>query len=226
MSESREQMHIPKPGAMRQSLSSIDEQQGPLPPKGIRTKDQVYQQSLSHVLLYTAITAALITVLALLYQYRKKDPEGVPNDGLEHKAELLEGRWRFGLFDCLGDLNICCLTCCCPAIRWADTIRMAGFLSFWTGFMVFLGLQLLGPVWSAVSPQTASICGVILLIILVFYRQRQRRLFGMQSGTLGSYAEDCFTYCCCGCCAIIQEARHLEEAWAVEHVAVRAPRLQ
>lgn len=206
--------------AERQGSSSV---QGPIvTDKALQDSyDPVatYQKSLGQLCIYTASTAALLIVVALVYRHMKKDPEGAPSDGYEHKAELLDRRWRFGLFDCFGDLNVCCFTCCCPAIRWADTMRMAGYLGFWTAFILFMGLQLL-------SQLSAGITGFILLIVLIVYRQRQRRLFEMQNGTCGSYIEDCLTYGCCSCCALIQEARQFEEAWAVDHVAIREARLQ
>lgn len=172
--------------------------------------------NLTEVLYACLILAGLVAIAALAYRHYKKDPKGLPNDGLEHKLELVQGRWRHGLFDCFGNLNICCFTCCCPAIRWADTIRMAGFLGFWAAFLLFMLLEL-------GNPLTAGLSGLALLIVVVVYRQKQRQMFEMQHGNCSSYLEDCLTYACCSCCAIIQEARHMEEAWALGHDVVKAP---
>lgn len=193
---------------------------GPKPPAGVSPDAlgeslEVYRKQ---KLLAASIMLVLCCAAAALYRHTKKDPEGVPNDGLEHKTELLR-KWRFGLFDCFGDFKVCILSCFCPALRWADTMRMAGFLSFWVAFALLLILQV-------GSQLTAGLFSVVLLIVLIVYRQKQRQMFAMENGTCGSFLEDCLTYSCCACCAIVQEARHIEEAWVVEHPALPAPRLQ
>lgn len=168
------------------------------------------------MLISCAILVVLNIAAALLYHHTKKDSEKMPDDGLEHKPELLQRAWRFGLFDCFGDAKVTCLTCFFPALRWADTMRMAGFLRLWVAFGLFLCLYIGGAL-------TASVFFLILLVILISYRQKQRKMFEMDHGTCGSYLEDCLTYSCCGCCAMIQEARHIEEAWAVAHPSLPAP---
>lgn len=168
------------------------------------------------MLISCAILVVLNIAAALLYHHTKKDPEKVPDDGLEHKPELLQRAWRFGLFDCFGDAKVTCLTCFFPALRWADTMRMAGFLRLWVAFGLFLCLYIGGAL-------TASVFFLILLVILISYRQKQRKMFEMDHETCGSHLEDCLTYSCCGCCAMIQEARHIEEAWAVAHPSLPAP---
>lgn len=202
---------ITQPSITGSTLQSL----GPKPPSGAAPDDpfQNYWRNLPKMLYYSTISAGIMIAAALLYRHNKQDAEEPANDGFEHKAELVQGNWRHGLFECFGDVNICCLTFCCPAIRWADTIRMAGFLGFWTALLLFAFLQL-------ANQFTAGSLGIILLLVLIVYRQKQRQMFEMQHGTCGSYVEDCLTYCFCGCCAIVQEARHIEEAWAVKHPAI------
>jgi len=182
-------------------------------------KREGYAEDLPRMLKYYGSQVLVLVAGVLLYRYMKKDPQGIPNDGFDHKIELLQGRWRFGLFECFGDAKTSFLVCCCPVIRWADTIRMAGFLGFWAAFGLIIGVQF-------VNLFTLGFLSLAVLILLIFYRQKQRQMFQMENGTCGSYLEDCLTYSCCGCCAIVQEARHIEEAWVVEHPALPAPRLQ
>merc|ERR1719198_134258 len=86
---------------------------------------------------------------------------------------------------------------------------MTGVFTFWIGFLLFAILYLL-------NPYTAGLSGLVLLCVLVMKRQELCKKFDMQTGA-ASCALDCCTYLCCGCCAIVQEAQQLEEAYAVGH---------
>jgi len=161
-------------------------------------------------LLSAAFSVALWLVVAFLYQKYKVDSSKPAADGLEHTVQLLDGRWRHSIFDCFGDLPLCCISCFFPGLRWADTLRMAGLLAFWYGLAIFVGLYIL-------TELTMGSGAVLFVGVLVYFRQRQRALFGIQNGSCASVAEDVLTYACCGCCAIAQEARQIEEAYAVGH---------
>lgn len=157
----------------------------------------------------------LIACCAFVYQKNKVDPQQPPRDGLDHSAALLDrGDWRFGLFDCMHTPMICVLACCFPCIRWGDTMRMAGFMSFWAAVLIFDFLY-------CANSATSGLTMLIVVMIATYQRQAIRRLFGMKSGTAET-AKDCAIYCCCSPCAIVQEARQLEEAYAVQHRAVSA----
>lgn len=48
-----------------------------------------------------------------------------------------------GHFHCLLDYQVCIWACCCPSLRWADTVSLSGFASFWVAFAAFSVLSLL-----------------------------------------------------------------------------------
>merc|ERR1712118_55793 len=98
---------------------------------------------------------------------------------------------------------------CCP-IRWADTMRMGGLLAFWVGAVIMIALGAASS-W----PSGYSICTA--LIAAVIYRQKLRREFQITNGTLGTIVEDIVLYMLCPCLAVVQEARQMEEAYAVGH---------
>lgn len=131
-----------------------------------------------------------------------------PQAGEEHSQDALKrGTWRWGLFECFGDIKICMISCICPCIRWSDTMRMAGLMGFWIAIILMSFLY-------ALSPFVGGISSLIMLAIVTYRRQELRKLFRMNSdGT--TWCEDCCTYMWCSCCAIVQEARQLEEAYAV-----------
>lgn len=173
-------------------------------------------EHLASMLLSAFVSVCVVLCCAYVYMKNKVDPWGqVPRDGLDHEAYLLDkSDWRFGLCDCFQTPPLCLLSCCCPAIRWADTMRMAGIMSFYTGVMV---MTVLG----ALSPFAGGLSTLIMLAIAVHHRQNIRRLFGMPAGNAATYCTDCCVYMCCSCCAIVQEARQVEEAYAVNHPVVR-----
>jgi len=160
---------------------------------------------------YRAFVALLISsvvtlVLAFFYWRHRKPPER------QLDAVLDEGSfkaWRFGLFSCFSEPEICLWACCCPAIRWADTMRQIGYLGFWMAFAVFFGI-------SVVASATGAIAiWAVLAFVCAAMRQEMRLAYGMYEQGGCTYFEDFCLYCFCSCCTIIQEARQVEEAYKV-----------
>lgn len=160
--------------------------------------------------LLSIFSSMLLTLCCAFAYTRIKEDRRVPlNDGEEHSPNALNrGTWRFGLFDCIHDSKICIISCCCPCIRWSDTMRMAGLMGFWAALILMAFLN-------AISPITGGITMLVMLCMATYRRQQIRKLFGIKGGDHTSMFEDCCVYCWCSCCAIVQEARQLEEAYAV-----------
>merc|ERR1719240_926221 len=124
----------------------------------------------------------------------------------EHKDATEEpGYFTASLFGCFDDPKICIWSFCCPAIRWADTMNLGLYMCFWTAIAIFFGCDML-----------CYLCGSILplAILGVIKRQQLRAKFNMQSGDCESICFDTLSWVFCACCAVAQEARHVEEAWA------------
>lgn len=109
-----------------------------------------------------------------------------------------------GLFGCLGDMKICCLSFCCFPIRWADTLDKTNprLVQYWAGFAI-MGLLV------CFAPLTGSISSLVAVLVGAFYRQQLRIHFGIQNGGM-TWVYDVLTYLCCGPCAATQEARQVE----------------
>lgn len=116
--------------------------------------------------------------------------------------------FQYGAFEC-GDLGldwyICLCSWCCEWVRWADTAShpQIDFLAFWPALFITSLL-------AATATITYGITVPILLLIVVFCRQRIRIAHGLPSGTFSVLAWDCCLWICCPCCAIVQEARQIE----------------
>jgi Cys-rich protein (TIGR01571 family) len=113
-----------------------------------------------------------------------------------------QGEFSNSLFGCLTDPNLCVVGCCCPMIRWADTMDRTGLMTYWKAFFVMFILALL-------HPYTLAITTVIVWVVGTAYRQKLRAHYGIEKGGKTVVA-DLFAWVCCQCCAVIQEAR--EEA--------------
>lgn len=123
-----------------------------------------------------------------------------------HKAP--HETFSFGLFDCWGDAFISGAACCCPAIRWADTMsyEKANLVPFYLGFSIFV---LLGVVrWLGLYGVTLGTLATA--IVGTIFRQRLRAHYGLAHGDLKTYLSDFFVWLCFPPCAIMQEARHVE----------------
>lgn len=161
------------------------------------------------------MSVLLIAILACAYQrYQEDFPTAVHPFDQNRTIPFNQNKWRFGLFDCMAaDKLLCLMACCCPAIRWADTMRLVGFYGFWTAVLLCAFL-------SSAAQATAGLTALLFVGIATQRRQELRKLFNISSGG-STLATDCLTYLCCSCCAIIQEARVVEEAHVVQHQAVQ-----
>jgi Cys-rich protein (TIGR01571 family) len=152
-------------------------------------------------------TIAVLFIVAFLYDrvrlktlFVQHKPHECGNDG-----------FQYGLFGCHNDLRTTVFTCCCPALRWADTLDKAKpnttpIIRYWVGIAVQAGLIFLtcllfpflimwAPIWIAVN---------------VYFRQQLRMRYDITSRTCQTFAEDIFAWTCCACCANVQEARQVE----------------
>lgn len=107
--------------------------------------------------------------------------------------------FSFGLFEFFSDRNLCLIGCCCPFLRWSDTVDRQGLLSYWKAFLATFLLLLL-------HLYTYGISDVALVLLGITYRQKLRSRFLIESGTSTSLLNDCLVWTCCQPCAIIQEA--------------------
>lgn len=161
----------------------------------------------------SALTFGILTaVTALLYSTYKENPTPVESNASDG---LKDGEWKYGIFDCFSDPAICLFTCCCSPIRWADTLQMAGLMSFWQALGLLAGLEVLNIL-------LLGLCvWILILITQVVFRQKLRAKFGMDAGDCPTVAGDACLYCFCFCCAVVQEARQLEEAYKTGHRVMR-----
>lgn len=151
------------------------------------------------------IGASLLWGLAALaYTRFKEDPRRL-KDGA---PEEVMGAFKHGIFDCAFDPQMTIIGTCCLPIRWADTMRLAGFLSFWPALCLII---LVGPVLSILGIGT-----IALVVMLTYYRVELRRKFSMPIGVTSTVL-DCLSVAFCMCCSVIQEARHVEAAHEAGH---------
>jgi len=162
-------------------------------------------------LMSICLIAPIMVASAYCFKQRQKWPEAdssIDPEGLK--------KWSSGLFDCLNRKDICLWAFFCPAVRWAANVEMMGFMSFWVAFAVLATLSLLDLIYVF-----AFIAAVASAAVLTFYRYRLRASFDMEDAdTFPTVCGDCLTVTFCTCCAISQEARHVETAAAAGHQAV------
>lgn len=123
--------------------------------------------------------------------------------------------WKSGLFDCSKEKDICFWSCCCPGIRWADTMSKLNIHRFWPAFWLLTGLMMLS--W---IPVCTLFCHFILVSYFVFHRQEFRKKFEFTEQGQSVCFKDCCIYLFCVPCAVAQEARHSRDACIVKHPAI------
>lgn len=156
----------------------------------------------------------ILALFAFIYTKYRKVPEG------EYKALQTaesENNWSHACWTCYEEPGTCLCALCCLPIRWAETISLVkGLLSFWLAFFLMAFLV----IWQSMLP---FVLWLVFIAVGVKYRQDLRKKFNFQSQGGLSYLTDCCLYCCCVACAVIQEARHVEDALAAKHEETECP---
>eukprot|EP00746_Dinoflagellata_sp_MGD_P091950 gnl/MRDRNA2_/MRDRNA2_36409_c0_seq1.p1 gnl/MRDRNA2_/MRDRNA2_36409_c0~~gnl/MRDRNA2_/MRDRNA2_36409_c0_seq1.p1 ORF type:complete len:502 (-),score=95.73 gnl/MRDRNA2_/MRDRNA2_36409_c0_seq1:41-1384(-) len=161
--------------------------------------------------IFTIAFSLFQVAMTFLYQTLKKDSTAAPYDGGVHNVEMMQrGDFRYSVFDVLKAPALTIFSFICCPVRWADTMRMAGFLALWTGALIMIA-------FGAASTLTSGYSMGFALVMAAIYRQRLRKEFQITSGTLQTIGEDLALYMFCPCLAVVQEARQMEEAYAVGH---------
>jgi len=162
------------------------------------------------VLLTAAIWFALTTLVAHFYRSGRSPTVAEHREADDTKFQ----QWTFGLFACLEEPSLAIFACCCPAIRWGENLSyVPGLLTFWAAFFFYSAALMLDMV-------TATALGTLVIaLVCTSYRQEIRSKFNMERGGM-TYITDCLSYLCCTCCAIVQEARHIEAAVKAGHPAM------
>lgn len=162
-------------------------------------------------LLPALVTVVIGLVAAVIYRCTKRWP--APEMTTETDLQV----WSSGHFDCLQEPMLCCMACCCPCIRWADTMDMANVIGFWPAAAVFLFLMASNFWFPAFV--------IINIALLIYGRQMLRKGFAMKEQTTArSLCGDCLYVSFCTPCAITQEARHVEKAAKVKHPLLESRR--
>merc|ERR1719401_1955914 len=148
----------------------------------------------------------LVVGAALLYHAHKLSPIV----DLDLAKERFEGEeFRHSPFSCFEDMEICCWSCWCGGVRWADTMNALGLFSFWLAILTYLVICFLETCTGGVT------VWVLVALFFTYFRQELRKKMNMRNdGETIFY--DFLLWCCCIPCAIAQEARQIKEAPASE----------
>jgi len=180
-----------------------------------QSPQEATQPSTAQVFSSLLIWSFLVSLVAYFYTNRKEKPGSADADKQNDGVEVFQ-EWKHGLLSCHEAPEVTMCSLCCPGIRWALTLSyVPGMMSFWVAFFIFMSVQSLGLL-------TAGTIGWVLLALLcAAYRQELRQKFNMEHQGGMTYITDTLMYCFCICCAIAQEARHVEDALKSGHPALQ-----
>jgi Cys-rich protein (TIGR01571 family) len=149
-------------------------------------------------------------------------------------GHVIRGIWTDGPFDCFDSGVICLLALFAPCIRWGMTISRAKYLTLPVAILLFaapyLTVQGCYMYLSIQYPETygtqattqydslyialmslMGVCQVLTVLIGAYYRNKIRTDYLIP----GNVVEDCLWHTCCQCCAIAQEARHVDRDYGI-----------
>jgi Cys-rich protein (TIGR01571 family) len=187
------------------------------------TSAQVVGQSCVHLVVFLVVSL----VIAAVYKSRINDKRGPFPEQVPEALSLAGKDFKYGTFDCFGDLTYCLYGWCCLDARLADNFSAAQVGDYWTVALVWIGIvafgQLVGiaaQVASLVLGGTAAVAYVGFLVnvavgvLWAAWLAGKRRTLRTKLGDTGGdkFLMDCICYWCCGCCTVIQDARQVDEA--------------
>lgn len=178
---------------------------------GVMNSGEIFVTFVLWFILY-ALLAFYYHNYVLYYQPVNEDRE--KEEERIHFKDFQE--FKSGLFDCTTGPGITFWSCCCPGIRWADTMGKLDIHEYWTAFW---GLFLVCCI--AFIPFCTFVCFAAVVGYMTYHRQEFRKKFSFDEQGGSTLLTDCATYCCCMCCAVAQEARHTREACIVGHPAIK-----
>ena len=149
-------------------------------------------------------------------------------------GHIAHGQWSDGIFDCFDSAGICIVSLFLPFLRWSTTVSRLRYLSFpaalllsappfllYTALYVYLNVKYPSTYGTDVVESYSAIYFVLLAVMIVshlafvalgaYYRGKVRSEYGVR----GNGVEDCCWHLCCGCCAIAQEARHVDRDFGI-----------
>eukprot|EP00913_Durusdinium_trenchii_P010667 g10007.t1 len=94
--------------------------------------------------------------------------------------------------------------------RWADTMKAAGLLGFWTALLLFMLVAHLRAAAQDYGPMMGLAAWLCSTAFFTYYRQQLRALFSIKNDTMDK-VKDFTMWCCCCFCAAAQEAREVRD---------------
>lgn len=152
-----------------------------------------------------------ISVLCVCAHYYNKQYEMPVSDGSAGDFKM----FKHNVFACHEEPGTCLLACFCPGMRWAQTMFLGGFLTFWGAFGMFTGSNMMS------SFPGGEIFGLLMFGAMTFYRQKMRETFDMHEQGGCTILQDFCCFCWCTPCVITQEARQIEDAYKAGHPAMK-----
>jgi len=154
----------------------------------------------------------VLLLFSIAYVVRSYMPMPLPQSApAERDPEIGRAAFAFGLFDekesWSDDKWLCFLSCCCPGIRWAETLT-SDKVQLASSFWALLTISLLAT--HELNHLTLGLGHLVFVAIAVYYRQQLRDKFSLVSGTRGTVFQDCLVWLCFPWCAAAQEARQVE----------------
>jgi len=165
----------------------------PTPPAPTPATDQGFA-------LVGLIPIVIQIVFACLYKQKVVDQiQPLPPAQAPHQHDpVAQTDFKYGVFSCCGDTNVCLHACCCSVARLAHNTQVTGVMDYW----MTVGLIILSPI--------CAVC-CVPICFQTWIRMEIKKKLGIEPDAV----KDCVCASCCNCCTIAQAAREIDERSAV-----------
>merc|ERR1719359_1966160 len=162
-------------------------------------------------LLIVCLSCLVPLCFACLYKQKVTDTRQTLPDfrGYATQQVPLAQSFRFPVFGCFEDCNVCLHSWFCSSVRTGDTHQAAGTEKFWNIILWWIFAGVVGAVIGGSSGGARGVAGLIMAAVMTGKRQALKQRLGIAPG---SSCEDFMLWWCCTPCVIAQEAREVDHA--------------
>jgi len=134
-------------------------------------------------------------------------------------GHVAPGSFSDSLWSCFDSWPICCLSFWISPLRWASSMERLNFMTHINAIMFYGIPWLLGYIFELIYDVSGGWPWILLCIAFnivqiylgMTYREKIRNTYQIP----GEKWEDCLLHTFCRCCAIAQEARHIDRDLAI-----------
>lgn len=157
---------------------------------------EIYMAQMQQHMSSIIVNSIIGLIFAFMYKQKVVDQiQPLPPQQPPQPGAIAQTDFKYGVFSCFDDTNICLHATCCGLCRNAHTLQVVGAMDYWMAILVGYLAQACS-CWCCFSTYT---------------RMETKKRLGIPADAI----MDCLCSTFCACCAVAQAAREVDERTGV-----------